>query len=118
MYLPVKKVTRLTVTNDYFWCHSDSESSGTSRQPLSLNFSSVNEPHRESPSLDFIFFTLMKTMTTEADFPDAIDLSHHLSEISKSRGLSPLKGLQKYFGKPGMLSLAGGQIYPSSSPAL
>jgi aromatic amino acid aminotransferase I len=54
---------------------------------------------------------------SEADFADAIDLSHHLSEVSKNRVISPLKGLQKYFGKPGMLSLAGGQIYPSSSPA-
>jgi aromatic amino acid aminotransferase I len=54
-------------------------------------------------------------MTTEADFPEAIDLSHHLSEVSKSRGLSPLKGLQKYLGKPGLLNLAGGQTYPSSS---
>lgn len=51
----------------------------------------------------------MKMMITEADFADAVDLSHHLSELSKNRVISPLKGLQKYYlGNPGMLSLAGG----------
>ncbi|KAF9569073.1 PLP-dependent transferase [Agrocybe pediades] len=40
--------------------------------------------------------------------PEAIDLSHHLSILSRSRLESPLKGLQRFFGKPGMLSLAGG----------
>lgn len=40
---------------------------------------------------------------------DAIDLSHHLSEVSKARATSPLKGLQKYMNKPGLISLAGGQ---------
>lgn len=55
-------------------------------------------------------------MTTEAGLGDAIDLSHHLSEVSKNRGLSPLKGLQKYFGKPGMLSLAGGTPSPVYFP--
>lgn len=38
----------------------------------------------------------------------AIDLSHHLSELSKKRQTSPLKGLAKYFGRPGLISLAGG----------
>ena len=45
----------------------------------------------------------------EKDLPKAIDLSHHLSDIAKAREASPLKGLMKYFGKPGMISLAGGQ---------
>lgn len=40
--------------------------------------------------------------------PEAIDLSHHLSAVAKRRVQSPLKGLQKYYGKPGVLSLAGG----------
>ncbi len=40
--------------------------------------------------------------------PKAIDLSHHLSELSKARETSPLKGLAKYYGKPGLISLAGG----------
>ena len=39
---------------------------------------------------------------------DAIDLSHHLSELSKRRKTSPLKGMQKYMTKPGTLMLAGG----------
>ncbi|TFY57906.1 hypothetical protein EVJ58_g6740 [Rhodofomes roseus] len=38
----------------------------------------------------------------------AIDLSHHLSDISRARETSPLKGLGKYFGRPGLISLAGG----------
>ncbi|OCH95918.1 PLP-dependent transferase [Obba rivulosa] len=38
----------------------------------------------------------------------AIDLSHHLSELSKARQTSPLKGLAKFFGQPGLISLAGG----------
>jgi aromatic amino acid aminotransferase I len=38
----------------------------------------------------------------------SIDLSHHLSEVSKARVTSPLKGLQKYFSQPGILTLAGG----------
>ncbi|KAF8897502.1 pyridoxal phosphate-dependent transferase [Infundibulicybe gibba] len=48
--------------------------------------------------------------------PDAIDLSHHLSTLSRARGLSPLKGLQRYFGKPGIISLAGGLPSPDYFP--
>jgi len=40
--------------------------------------------------------------------PDAIDLSHHLSRQARERRISPLKGLQRYYGKPGLISLAGG----------
>ncbi|KAK7049551.1 hypothetical protein VNI00_005582 [Paramarasmius palmivorus] len=39
---------------------------------------------------------------------DAIDLSHHLSAIARARATSPLKGLQRYLGRPGLISLAGG----------
>ena len=39
----------------------------------------------------------------------AIDLSHHLSDLSRARQTSPLKGLAKYFGRPGLISLAGGK---------
>ncbi len=42
--------------------------------------------------------------------PDAIDLSHHLSEVSKARAISPLKGLQKYMTKPGLITMAGGVL--------
>ena len=38
----------------------------------------------------------------------AIDLSHHISEVANARKISPLKGLQKYQGRPGLISLAGG----------
>ncbi|EJD01652.1 PLP-dependent transferase [Fomitiporia mediterranea MF3/22] len=48
--------------------------------------------------------------------PKAIDLSHHLSELSKARQTSPLKGLAKYFGQPGIISLAGGMPAPAYFP--
>ena len=51
---------------------------------------------------------------TTARLAVAVDLTHHLSELSKRRQTSPLKGLQKYFMKPGTLQLAGG----ASSSAL
>ncbi|KAI0751113.1 PLP-dependent transferase [Daedaleopsis nitida] len=38
----------------------------------------------------------------------AIDLSHHLSALSRARATSPLKGLARYFGRPDLISLAGG----------
>ena len=38
----------------------------------------------------------------------SIDLSHHLSDNAKAHIASPLKGLQKYFGRPDMIALAGG----------
>ncbi|KAF6762648.1 pyridoxal phosphate-dependent transferase [Ephemerocybe angulata] len=51
--------------------------------------------------------------------PESIDLTHHLSAFSRARPLSPLKGLQKYWGKPGIISLAGGlpspDVFPFSS---
>ncbi|CCL98270.1 uncharacterized protein FIBRA_00264 [Fibroporia radiculosa] len=46
----------------------------------------------------------------------AIDLSHHLSDLSRARGVSPLKGLAKYFGRPGVISLAGGLPNPAYFP--
>ncbi|KAF8913865.1 pyridoxal phosphate-dependent transferase [Gymnopilus junonius] len=55
-------------------------------------------------------------MLYEKDMPDSIDLGHHLSVVSRNRTLSPLKGLQKYFGKPGILSLAGGLPSPEYFP--
>ncbi|KAJ7180012.1 pyridoxal phosphate-dependent transferase [Mycena crocata] len=48
--------------------------------------------------------------------PEAIDLSHHLSALAKNRQTSPLKGLQKYWGKPGLISLAGGLPSPAYFP--
>jgi len=46
----------------------------------------------------------------------AIDLSHHLSELSKARPVSPLKGLARYLGKPGLVMLAGGMPSPEYFP--
>jgi aromatic amino acid aminotransferase I len=40
----------------------------------------------------------------------AIDLQHHISDFSRARVASPLKGLQKYY-KPGSYMLAGGQYH-------
>jgi aromatic amino acid aminotransferase I len=48
--------------------------------------------------------------------PEAIDLSHHLSDLAKARHTSPLKGLQRYWGKPGLISLAGGLPSPAYFP--
>ncbi|KAH7107058.1 PLP-dependent transferase [Auriculariales sp. MPI-PUGE-AT-0066] len=59
----------------------------------------------------------------------ALDHSHHLSLLSRSRTGSPLKGLAKYWGQPNIISLAGGfphhqyfpfatvggQVYPADS---
>lgn len=44
----------------------------------------------------------------EQSMNKAIDLSHHLSDLAKSRQISPLKGLQKYF-KPDAIQFAGGE---------
>ncbi|KAF8195928.1 pyridoxal phosphate-dependent transferase [Mycena galopus ATCC 62051] len=51
-----------------------------------------------------------------ASEPEAIDLSHHLSALAKARATSPLKGLQRYWGKPGLISLAGGLPSPAYFP--
>ncbi|TFK55669.1 PLP-dependent transferase [Heliocybe sulcata] len=48
--------------------------------------------------------------------PIAVDLSHHLSEVSKARRTSPLKGLAKYMERPGVIALAGGMPNPSYFP--
>ncbi|KAJ8701767.1 hypothetical protein PTI98_000520 [Pleurotus ostreatus] len=48
--------------------------------------------------------------------PKAIDLSHHLSNVSKARKTSPLKGLQRYSGKEGVVQMAGGFPSPAYFP--
>ncbi|KAM0751020.1 PLP-dependent transferase [Meredithblackwellia eburnea MCA 4105] len=48
--------------------------------------------------------------------PDAIDLSHHLSQLSRERMQSPLKGMYKYFTRPGIIMLAGGLPPPEYFP--
>jgi hypothetical protein len=42
---------------------------------------------------------------------DAVDLTHHISDYAKRFRVSPLKGLQKYFRKDGMIMLAGGAFF-------
>lgn len=54
--------------------------------------------------------------TFNEKLPEAIDLAHHLSDLSKRREQSPLKGLAKYFGQPGLISLAGGMPAPDYFP--
>ncbi|KAF5392412.1 hypothetical protein D9757_002328 [Collybiopsis confluens] len=46
----------------------------------------------------------------------AIDLSHHLNRLSRSRVPSPLKDIIKYSEEPGMISLAGGLPHPGLFP--
>ena len=48
-------------------------------------------------------------MNVEKKPENAIDLSHHLSDVSRARATSPLKGLARFFGRPGLISLAGGE---------
>ncbi|GAA5978310.1 hypothetical protein JCM11641_004650 [Rhodosporidiobolus odoratus] len=50
------------------------------------------------------------------DTPTGTELAHHLSELAKARLPSPLKGLYKYFNRPGMLMFAGGLPPPEYFP--
>ncbi|KAH9012429.1 PLP-dependent transferase [Lactarius pseudohatsudake] len=47
--------------------------------------------------------------------PKAVDLSHHVSDFARRYALSPLKGLQKYYGKD-TIGLAGGLPSPDYFP--
>ncbi|KAH9483055.1 Aromatic amino acid aminotransferase C56E4.03 [Psilocybe cubensis] len=51
-----------------------------------------------------------------ASLPEAIDLSHHLSALARARSVSPLKNLARYYGRPGIISLAGGLPSPEYFP--
>ncbi|GLB33773.1 putative aminotransferase class I and II [Lyophyllum shimeji] len=46
----------------------------------------------------------------------SVDLSHHLSQVSRARTIPRLKGLHRYFGKPGVISLVGGLPHPDYLP--
>lgn len=48
-------------------------------------------------------------MTSEK-FQNAVDLSHHLSEVSRARQTSPLKKLQKGIDPTRLLNMAGGEL--------
>ncbi|KAF3011470.1 hypothetical protein E8E14_005287 [Neopestalotiopsis sp. 37M] len=56
------------------------------------------------------------TPKTNGHLPDAVDLSHHLNVLSRSRHPSPLKDIIKFMGYDGMISLAGGLPHPSLFP--
>ncbi|KZV86025.1 PLP-dependent transferase [Exidia glandulosa HHB12029] len=47
---------------------------------------------------------------------NAVELGHHLSELSKKRTTSPLKGMQKLILPPGTIKMAGGQPDPLYFP--
>ncbi|EKM80315.1 hypothetical protein AGABI1DRAFT_113513 [Agaricus bisporus var. burnettii JB137-S8] len=55
-------------------------------------------------------------MAYDMKLPDAIDLSHHLSEVARAREISPLKDLQQYLGRDDLLSIAGGLPHPDFFP--
>ncbi|KAJ3558312.1 hypothetical protein NM688_g998 [Phlebia brevispora] len=61
------------------------------------------------------FLVQASTMALEKQ-NKAVDLSHHLSNLSKARVVSPLKGLAKYMGNPNLITLAGGMPHPSYFP--
>jgi len=49
---------------------------------------------------------------------NALDHSHHLSDFARRYGLSPLKGLQKYFENKNLISFSGGpSVFPRLSHA-
>jgi len=54
--------------------------------------------------------------TTEESLPNAIDMTHHLNELSKHRATSSLKEMYKYAGIKGMISMAGGIPSPEYFP--
>lgn len=51
-----------------------------------------------------------------AEKPKAIDLSHHLNTLARSRKANSLKELYQYANRPGMVALAGGLPSPEYFP--
>ncbi|GAA5841313.1 hypothetical protein JCM11251_001622 [Rhodosporidiobolus azoricus] len=60
--------------------------------------------------------TSVRRTADEGNKPASKDLSHHISDVSRARLTSPLKGLYKYFNRPGMLMFAGGLPPPAYFP--
>jgi len=54
--------------------------------------------------------------STRSSLPNAIDLSHHLSDLAKNRIISSLKDLYQYAAVPGMIPMAGGIPSPQYFP--
>jgi hypothetical protein len=46
--------------------------------------------------------------TTVKELPPPLDLSHHVSRVTKHRNASSVKNFYKYFSIPGIQNLAGG----------
>ena len=84
-------------------------------EPINLAFAQVAISETHPLSIPRLNMTTMPKSPASEKFAssqgEAVDLSHHLSKVARERTLSPLKGLQRYYGKPGMISLAGGWIY-------
>ncbi|KIY42913.1 PLP-dependent transferase [Fistulina hepatica ATCC 64428] len=55
-------------------------------------------------------------LESEETLPEAVDLSRHLSALARARTPSPLKNLQRYMNKPGLISMAGGTPNPMYFP--
>jgi aromatic amino acid aminotransferase I len=58
----------------------------------------------------------MTTYTQGDDTKPLIDFTYHLSETAKRRLPSPLKDMQRYFGRPGQVMLVGGLPDPEYFP--
>lgn len=60
---------------------------------------------------------VVETTTSKVNghVPNAIDLSHHLNVLSRSRHPSPLKDIIKFMAYDGMISLAGGEYSRTGS---
>jgi hypothetical protein len=73
--------------------------------PESLNNQALTWPNDAVPSL-LPSPTAIMSLEKRAN---AIDHSHHLSDLARRYDLSPLKGLQKYYGKD-LIPFAGGAL--------
>lgn len=74
-------------------------------------------PGQSAITIDCALVSFFLTMSSEKrSTSNAIDLSHHLSDLAKNRTESPLKGMWKYMGKPGLIVMAGGTPHPNYFP--
>ncbi|KAG8812930.1 hypothetical protein FRC17_001750 [Serendipita sp. 399] len=57
-----------------------------------------------------------KGLQGDGELPLALDFSHHISELAKARKPFPIKTVFKYYGRPGLLAMAGGLPHPQYFP--
>lgn len=79
----------------------------------------IDLPHKPRwPSLALASQPPLTTigMPSDSVLPQAVDLTHHLSTVARTRQPSPLKDVLAYMRIPGMVSLAGGLPHPSFFP--